>query len=72
MGGDAKKVTRHGLLPSQMTTNCGESGRDTRVRKYLSVILGLRELLEEFKCSAKRKEREKEKGREIKHIQACG
>lgn len=39
------------LLPSEMSA----AARDTLVRKYLSGVQGLRELLEEFRCLANNK-----------------
>lgn len=76
MGGrDAKKSQGTAVCSPQ---NCPQAVRKWQegrlVRKDLPVILGLRELLKELRCLAKKKKKKKKRERErgIKTIQACG
>ena len=73
MGGRGAKKSQGTAVCSPQ--NCPQAVRKWQegrlVRKDLSVILGLRELLKELRCLAKKKKkRERERG--IKTIQACG
>ena len=80
MGGrDAKKSQGTAVCSPQNCPQAVRKWQDGRlVRKDLSVILGLRELLKELRCLAKKREREREREGErerergIKTIQACG
>lgn len=59
-GRDAKKSQGMTSSPQKISTSSGERA-DRLARKHLSVILGLRELLEEFRCFATGEKKRKKK-----------